>query len=120
MPAPMRLEAREMARRDGKAPESAYKALSRALEGLAGQVEPPWRSDGVCASVALPAGGMVTVEVTGPRFREEALALARALAGTAGEDEAYRRGWRDCAALALKEAHDMVDAIEELDERGRL
>ena len=109
-----------MARRDGNAPESAYKALSRALDGLAGQVEPHACKSGVGASVALPAGGMVSVEVTGPRFREEARALARALAGTAGEDEAYRQGWADCAALALKEARGMAGAMEELDERGRL
>lgn len=108
-----------MGKQRGTAPESAYKALSRAIEGLAGQVEPRACSSGVCASVALPAGGMVTVEVTGPRFRDEARALARALAGTAGEGEAYRRGWRDCAALALAEARDMAGAIEELDERGR-
>ena len=115
----MRLEARDMARQGMKAPESAYRALSRAIEGLAGQVEPPWRSDGVCASVALPAGGLLTVEVTGPRFREEARALAKALAGDGTRDEAYRQGWRDCAALALAEARDMAGAMEELDERGR-
>lgn len=107
-----------MARRDGRAPQSAYKALSRALEGLAGRVEPPWRSDGVSASVALPAGGMLTVEVTGPRFRDEARSLAKALAGGVAADEAYRRGWHDCAALALAEARDMADAMEEPDERG--
>ena len=103
---------------DGTAPESAYRALSRAIERLAGHEVPQGWKNAVSASVALPGGGTLAVEVSGPRFREEALALARVLGGTDREAEAYRRGWRDCAALALKETRDSLDAIEELDERG--
>lgn len=96
--------------------DGAYDALSRELERLAGQT--PEDSMGVGTSVGLPGGGEIFVELTGPGFREEALALARAL-GHDAEADAYRRGWRDCAALALAEARDMVGAIEKLGERGR-